>query len=997
MPSSGEFAKEYEKLNKAQKEAVDATEGPVMVVAGPGTGKTQILALRIANILINTQVTPENILALTFTNAGVISMRERLLEITGDTAYRVNIFTFHAFCEHIIKELPFYFEELEGARVITDLERVELVEAILQKNKFKDLVSFHDEFSFLGKIVAGILAVKKEGLSSEEFAEKIPEWEKELLGNEDAYYKKDYGKFKKGDLKPTEAEKIQKKIGKARELGEIFALYQKELSRRGLYDFSDMVLYVLVELGKNKNLKADLGEQYQYILVDEHQDTNQGQNEILELLTDAPHLEKRPNIFTVGDEKQSIYRFQGASAETFRRFRDLYADVAIVTLTENYRSNQDILDGAHSLIVKSEGMADSAKLHSHEKESEKIAVREFSNYKFELLYLAEEIKEKIKSGVAPKEIAVLYRANKNVSDIKTIFDFYGIHYTIFSKDKILDDPNIRNLIHILKAVYDMNDDHNLGKALFAKFLRLDAYDVVRILEKVKSSRAGGKKHIFAVLEDKKALEEAGVKSVANFINFSDTLKEMKVESLNQNFSDFFKTFLSKIGYMEYLLASMDSRLQLVKLDKLLDEIKRQSEARKEYGLAEFIYFVDAFAKYNLDIESTNPEIIEGVSLMTAHGSKGREFKHVYIINAVRKSWEARRGGDSLELPVYQYDGDIEDERRLFYVAMTRAKKSLTISFARTDNDGREHEESEFVKEIEEEFKENSGMKEFEEKNIDKLEAFLRAGHKTATLFEPAYIRELFLKRGLNVSALNNFLSCPQKYLYKNLFQVPEAYSPTLKFGDIIHKSLEQFFSASARAEKILPKNNLLEAFGKEIAQTYFTEKDEEKFRERGEKLLAEYYDAYSASWSHKVKTELHFKRNFELDNRETLRLSGFIDKVEENDDGTIHIVDYKTGRGFSEKTKEEKADYERQIVFYNLLLEDYDEGNLVIDECTLDFVEKNKKGKFEQYSFKITREQMDKLREEINTCAHEVLSMEFLQKGCGKKDCEYCKLAGLSR
>ena len=197
MPSSGEFAKEYEKLNKAQKEAVNATEGPVMVVAGPGTGKTQILALRIANILTKTQVTPENILALTFTNAGVISMRERLLEITGDTAYRVNIFTFHAFCEHIIKELPFYFEELEGARVITDLERVELVEAILQKNKFKDLVSFHDEFSFLWKIVAGILAVKKEGLSSEEFAEKIPEWEKELLGNEDAYYKKDSESIKK--------------------------------------------------------------------------------------------------------------------------------------------------------------------------------------------------------------------------------------------------------------------------------------------------------------------------------------------------------------------------------------------------------------------------------------------------------------------------------------------------------------------------------------------------------------------------------------------------------------------------------------------------------------------------------------------------------------------------------------------------------------------------------------------------------------------------------
>jgi len=272
------FEKEYKKLNKAQKEAVEAIDGPVMVVAGPGTGKTQILTLRIANILLKTDTAPESILALTYTTAGVIAMRERLLEIIGDRAYRVNIFTFHAFCEHIIKEFSFYFEELEGVRVIGDLERVEIIESIIKENKFKDLVSFHDEFSFLNKIVDGILAIKREGLSPEEFVKKLPIWKKELLANEDLYYKKDFGEYKKGDLKPAEEEKINKRIGKAGELGEIFSLYQKELKKRGLYDFSDMILYVLEELAKNKDLKADVQEKYQYILVDEHQDTNEGQN-----------------------------------------------------------------------------------------------------------------------------------------------------------------------------------------------------------------------------------------------------------------------------------------------------------------------------------------------------------------------------------------------------------------------------------------------------------------------------------------------------------------------------------------------------------------------------------------------------------------------------------------------------------------------------------------------------------------------------------------------
>jgi DNA helicase-2/ATP-dependent DNA helicase PcrA len=312
----GIFEEKYKKLNIAQKEAVDAIEGPVMVIAGPGTGKTNILTLRIANILLKTDTAPENILALTYTTAGVISMREKLVEIIGDRAYRVNIFTFHAFCEHIIKEFPFYFEELGGARVIGDLERVEIIESIIKKNNFEHLVSFHDEFSFLNKIISGILSIKKEGLTPEEFINKLSSWKKELLSNEDSYYKKDYGEYKKGDLKPAEEEKINKKIERGRELGEIFSSYQEELKNKGLYDFSDMILYVLEELSKNKELKADVQEKYQYILIDEHQDTNQGQNNIIEFLTDEMHLEGKPNVFIVGDENNLFINFK-ASAETF--------------------------------------------------------------------------------------------------------------------------------------------------------------------------------------------------------------------------------------------------------------------------------------------------------------------------------------------------------------------------------------------------------------------------------------------------------------------------------------------------------------------------------------------------------------------------------------------------------------------------------------------------------------------------------------------------------
>jgi DNA helicase-2/ATP-dependent DNA helicase PcrA len=990
------FREEFTKLNKAQKEAVEAIDGPVMVVAGPGTGKTKILTLRIANILRKTDTAPESILALTYTTAGVISMREKLLEMIGDRAYRVNIFTFHAFCEHIIKEFSFYFENLDGYRVVGDLDRVEIIESIIKKNKFEHLVSFHDEFSFLNKIADGILTIKREGLSPEEFIKKLSVWKKNLLADENVYYKKDYGTHKKGAIKPAEEEKINKKIKKAKELAEIFSLYQNDLKKHGLYDFSDMILYVREELSKNQDLKADVQEKYQYILVDEHQDTNEGQNALIELLTDAAHLEGKPNLFTVGDEKQSIYRFQGASAETFARFQKLYRNIKEITLSENYRSAQDILDGAHGLIVKIKDLEKSTKLHANIKEkNEKINVRNFSNYKFELLYLAEEIREKISKGVAPSEIAVLYRANKNVSDIKAVFDFYKIPYTIFSKDKILDDPNIANLINILRVIHNPHDDHHLGKVFFANFLRLDAYDSIKILDKFSALRGGEKTHVFAIMTDGKILKEIDVQMPKGFLDLGKMIKELKIEANNQNFLDFFKIFLEKVGYLQYLIGSIDGRIQLLKLDKFLDEIKRQSEIKKNYSLEDFIFFVDSFIKYGLDIKSMDPEIIEGVSLMTAHGSKGREFEHVYIINATRKSWESRSGGSSIPLPIYQHDGDINDERRLFYVSMTRAKKSLNISFSKMDNDGREHEESEFVKEISETFKKEENMKNFEEKNITKLAAFMSFEKRSASLFEPEYLRQLFFRRGLSATALNNYLDCPKKYLYVNLIRIPGVLSINQKYGNMVDYSLNEFFKQSRKEQKILSREFLLQKFNKELLRYNLSEKEENKLKERGEKSLTEYWNEYSKDWIYDVDVQFPIERNFKLENGEVIRIGGFIDKIEYLEGRSsplVNIVDHKTGKAFSEKTKEQKADYERQLIFYKLLLTDYDKGHFEIDRSILDFVEKNKKGEFERHSFDVTGEQLENLEKEINLCAADVLAMGFLKKGCGKKDCEWCQL-----
>ncbi|NLE07474.1 MAG: ATP-dependent helicase [Parcubacteria group bacterium] len=979
------FAEKYKKLNVKQKEAVDAVEGPVMIVAGPGTGKTTILTLRIANILKKTDTQPENILALTFTNSGVNAIRKNLLEYIGDRAYRINIFTFHAFAEHIIKEFGFYFKELEFSKVISDLEKVEIIEEILTKGRFKEIVSKSDLFSSLSQIKKAINRIKKEGLSPLEFKNRIPEWEKELWLDENLFYKRKFGKYNEGDVKPAEKEKLEKKIAKAEEIAEVFEKYQQEIKERGFYDFDDMILNVLKELEKNENLKLDLQEQYQYLLIDEHQDTNDGQNRLIELLTDAKHLNRRPNLFTVGDEKQSIYRFQGASEKTFRHFNKMYEDIDLINLEDNYRSTQNILDAAHSLI--SHTLKDSVKLKAfNKKTNDKIKFLEFSNYKFELLYLAEEIQNKIKKeNVSPEEIAIIYRNNRQIEEIKDIFSQKGLPFTIVSNEYLLEDINIVNLISILRVINNPKDNHSLAKSLLVNFLNIDSYLVTDILEKFNKENRRENRALFDFIAEREEFKE-----------FANKIKSLKTKSANTKFDGFFKEFLNEIGYIKHMLQSKNSRHELIKIDKLFDEIKRQVQNKKNYSLSDFIKFIDAYKKYNLDIETKDPEITQGVQLMTAHRSKGLEFEYVYIVDTVRKSWEKSRGFGEIALPIDDYKGDIHDERRLFYVSMTRAKKGLFISSSLTDWEGKEQDKSQFISEIAEETLEIIDTYEFEKEHINSLALFITHTDSNKSLFDKEYLKKLFLEKNLNVTALNNYLDCPIKYLFRNLIQLPSDYSESLLFGDLIHDSLEKFFEESKKNKKLLTKNSLIKIFKNLIEKSSFYGKEYERYLERGTEALEEYYDQYNKDWSLNIENEKHINREFELENGEKINISGRLDKIEFLDsplEGRINIIDYKTGKPFSDKTKkEERENLKRQLVFYHILYENYAENKFSINKATLDFVEKNKKGNFEPYTIEVSADDIKEVKKEINKIVKEVTSGEFLKLGCNKKNCEYCAL-----
>ncbi len=988
-----EFEKSCKMLNEAQREAVDTIDGPVVVVAGPGTGKTQILTLRIANIIdkLGADVA-ENILALTFTNAGVFAMRERLTDFVGvEMAYQVNIFTFHSFAEEQIKNNPDYFSRFAFSQAVTDIEQIQIIEEIIQNTDLEYLKTFASDYHYTRDIIGAINDLKMEAISVDAFRKSLEKIEVRILAEEgdNAYLKRKSGDRQKGDLKKAIEDKITKQKGKQEELADIYEKYQEKLEKRKLYDFSDMILTVVQEAEQNQEYRLLLQEQYQYLLVDEHQDTNSAQNKMIELIGAADVNEDRPNIFTVGDEKQAIYAFQGASLDNFLKFEKQYRDVRVINLKNNYRSSQKILDSAHSVLAgKTELQAKNDKVAKLE---HKIKVAELNDYKEELIFLAEDIKKRIVNNEDLDSIAVFYRQNKNLFEIKDIFDKFEIPYKVFSRENILDNKEIKKLIMYLRAVINPYDNEILAKLLFVDFLGLDVFDTLKVLRKM-DYRNGKMKHksILKIISSPKILEQIEVENPIEFLGLASKLKECRKKTEDVDFLEFFEWFIQESGFLKHILKLSDSTSALKRLEKIFDEARKQFFSKKGYQLKDFLEYIDILEKYNVTIDLGQDNLGQGVNLMTAHGSKGLEFDTVYITNFVDNIWPGRRYGATFKLPTSKIEGGVDDERRLFYVALTRGKQEVTITYSKLDLEGREKKVSRFLSEIEGEFIENLNTKQL--KISEKVKTFFQPKEEQAlSVFSPEYVREQFLKNTLSVSALNNYMQSPLKYFFRNLLRLPSTQTKTLIFGNIIHQTLEDFFKASKKAKKLLTEKELLKHFERAVDSTVMLEEYYKEIKKRGEKLLKEYYQNYKGDFVLEIETEKKVFASMKLRNGETLKLYGIIDKVELLPGNKIRVVDYKTGRTYGDKTKAEREDLHRQLVFYKLLLDRYHEKTgypeIKVEEGMLDFVEKSKKtGEYERKTLVVSSAEVKELEEQIQDFAEDILSGDFLKEKYERND-----------
>jgi len=990
----GDFEEQYKRLNKAQKKAVDTIEGPVIVVAGPGTGKTQILTLRIANILkeAGAGIDPENILALTFTNAGVVAMRERLATFTGaEEAYRTNIYTFHSFCEEQISRYPDYFPSIIFSRVASDVEKIHIVEKILEESELEFLKTFGSDFHYVKDILYAIDNLKRESISPDEFVNRIKIQKDDILADPDSYYKRNTKKNKKGDLKPNALKPVEKNT----ELQVVYKLYQEALEEQKLYDFTDMIMQFVTVAQNDEEFSAVLREQYQYILVDEHQDTNDGQNRVIDILTSVEHLGDSPNLFTVGDDKQAIYRFQGASVENFLHFEKKFPSAKIINLEDNYRSAQGILDEAHTLIMSGEGDKEHTELTAFQSAQADIAVNHFNTYRDELVYIANDIEKKIEGGVAPEDIAVFYREHNNLDLIKEVFEKKGLPFVVASRQDILDDSEMRKLILLLRAVNDPMNSAVLAKTLLVNLTPVETSDALIILDEYKS--LSHSMSLFKLLQNEEQLQKMDVVDAESITKFAKFIEKQKANSHNMNFLEFFEQFVSESNFLESILAMEDHIFLLKKLERLFDEVRESTSSAKGYSLTDFIAHIDTFEFYNLPMSVVRSASVEGVNLMTAHGSKGLEFEHVYITNVINGLWGGKRKNQKFKLPISTVLGDIEDERRLFYVAITRAKQSLSISYADYDVTGREKLPSLFISDL------NARLIDVEQVVDDTVQVFFAPRlQSVASLVSHEYIKEKFLSTQLSATALNNYFDSPLLYFFRNLVRIPSVQNKTLLYGSVLHAALEKFFLQSSEQGEVLKKDVLIDAFNTTLFAMQVPAEYYDSIERRGIEALSGYYDKYKDSFKIDVVVEKKIKAvPFDLEGGEQILLTGAIDKMETLDDGSISVVDYKTGKPWSRLQKDKKQSLNRQVVFYKLLLNSYNDGQYNMTEGTLDFIEPHPEThEFERETVSVCDEDVRQLKGEINIFAKDILSGKFLdqdikQKYGDKSLDEYIKLLNI--
>lgn len=1063
------FNDRYKQLNGAQKQAVDTIDGPVMVVAGPGTGKTELLSVRAANILQQTDTLPENILCLTFTESGQAAMRERLVGIIGKDAYKVAIHTFHSFGSEIMSHNREFFYRNALFEPADDLKQYEVLRGIFEELEFANPLSsmMNGEYTHLSDAKRVISELKRSSaLTSDELLAVIEQNEASLdalerilvpilidrVGKTTADKLRDALEliqehaatietlhevtplariicdsveamledtilihptkpisawksawFERNDKKEL-VFKNRKRLIKLKALSFVYYEYLNRMEQLGLFDYDDMIMQVVHAVEVHDDLKFNLQEKYLYIMVDEFQDTNLAQLRILHALTDNPVNEGAPNILVVGDDDQAVYGFQGADISNILNFSEYYPSRKLIVLTDNYRSGASILETSRVVITQGtdrlEDRISELDKHLEAKGPEKSSVElwKASSIDSERYEIIRRLQQKIKQGANPSTIAILSRRHADIQSLLPFLRRAGIPVRYERQESVLDTAPVVVLEQVARVVLALADsNHAKAQELLPELLahpawKLNPKDLWRLSLDAYTNRQNWMEIMASTPQFVTIHEWLTTKAQEATTLPLEPMVDLLMGRSNDETTEspYFTYFFSQEAleenpetYLEYLGALRAIRGKL-----------RDYQPGETLSLKSFIDFIELHRRLEIGITVNRYSLasdLPAVQLLTAHKSKGLEFETVIVFNSVDSVWgqSARSVSRSISYPEnlpLAPTGNTADERlRLFYVAMTRAKQELIITYADSNDSDKQTLPADFLLRVDSpilELKEPTRDERVETAELAWYEPYTTINADLQSLLAPQ-----IEKFKLSATSLNSFLDVtrggPQHFLLNNLLHFPKTKPAPASYGTAVHWTMQQAHTHMVANGEQKPLEDSLHDFEVALTKERLAPSDFQHYLHQGSEHVPAFLTSGVLPMTTSQKAEVSF--GFQDVRSGDAKLTGSLDLIDASkQDKTMVVTDYKTGHPSlswdkgDDHTKLKLHKYRQQLVFYKILVENSAEyHNYDVTHGQLAFIEPTRAGESIVLSLDLTAQDIERTTKLIQAVWKHIIALDL--------------------
>jgi DNA helicase-2/ATP-dependent DNA helicase PcrA len=955
-------------LTPRQQEAVEHGEGPLLIVAGAGTGKTLVITRRIAQLIHSKKARPEEILALTFTEKAAAEMVERVDVLLPYGFTAVHVSTFHAFGDRILREFALELGLNPDFQVLSQAEQV-----IFFREHFFDFPLKHyrplsDPTKFIQAMLKVISRAKDEDVHPEEYLR----YSREIRTDAGA------GASPAGGSDPE----ILEDADRQEEIAGAYTSYQKLLAEKGKVDFGDQVSLVLKLFRSRPHTLGEVRRRYRYILVDEFQDTNYAQFQMVRLLGGD-----NGNVTVVGDDDQSIYKFRGAAISNILNFMDVYPSARQVVLTENFRSTQVILDTAYRLIqhnnpdrLEVRNRIDK-RLVSTRKEGFPVEHLHCDTVTTESDKVAALIHELLESKkYTPNDIAILVRSNADADPFIRALNMKGVPWRFSGNRGLYGRGEIRLLISFLKTVADFEDSMNLHALASSPVYELPMEDLQRC---VHYARIGHRTlfDAFRSADNEEALKDLSAEGRVTLRKIVDDLKRHLELSRDNVTGVVLYQFLMNSGYLKRLSQSSrpEDGVKIQNIARFFDVIWSFSQMAEEDRVCHFVRHLELLMEAGDDPGTAEADLdLEAVNLLTVHRAKGLEWPVVFMVSLIHQKFPHTRRGDPIELPpalakdiLPTGDFHMQEERRLFYVGMTRARDRLYFTSALDYGGARGRKVSPFVLEaLDRPHVDQVNLKSSAE---EKIRRFAPVEEGPLEGMAPLPEDKAVL---LSHYQVDDYLTCPLKYKYVHILRVPILEHHTVVYGKSLHKAIEYYHE---RKIQNLPASldDLVRVFEGSWKSVGFLSRDHEEQRfSAGKAALRAFFESEEASGVVPQRVEERF--SFMLENN---KIEGRWDRVDDRD-GKIVIVDFKSSEVYQQDAADKRAEDSLQLAIYAMAyLKAFD----VLPAMTeLRFLESGLTGRAE-----VTEKRLSKTGEQILRAAAGIRKRDYGAKP-SYQSCRFC-------